>query len=176
MLGHPAFRDKIREWFKIMRKNNCAVVLATQSLSDAVNSEILDVIRESTASKIFLPNPHAKGEDTAEVYRRMGLNSRQIDIVANAVPKRQYYYASEEGNRLFELALGPLQLALLAVSDKESVATVKELELRHGDKWLGEWLTLRGIDAPAIAQLMKGRIAAPFLPPSTMSQGAAGAS
>ena len=139
-----------------MRKNNCAVVMATQSLSDAANSGILDVIRESTASKIFLPNPHAKGEDTAEVYRRMGLNSRQIEIVANAIPKRQYYYASEEGNRLFELALGPLQLALLAVSDKDSVAKVKELEQRHGDKWLPEWLALRGINAGA--NLMKGSL------------------
>ncbi len=157
MLGHPVFREKIREWLKIMRKNNCAVVMATQSLSDAVNSEILDVIRESTASKIFLPNVHAKGDDTAEVYRRMGLNSRQIEIVANAVPKRQYYYASEEGNRLFELALGPLQLALLAVSDKDSVASVKELERKHGDGWLGEWLRMRGVD-PAVISQFKGQI------------------
>ncbi|MDR1611525.1 MAG: conjugal transfer protein TrbE [Planctomycetota bacterium] len=156
MLGHPAFRDKIREWLKIMRKNNCAVVMATQSLSDAANSGILDVIRESTASKIFLPNPHAKGEDTAEVYRRMGLNSRQIEIVANAIPKRQYYYASEEGNRLFELALGPLQLALLAVSDKDSVARVKDLERRRGGGWLAEWLALRGVDAAVINQIAKG--------------------
>lgn len=146
MLGHPVFRDKIREWLKIMRKNNCAVVMATQSLSDAVGSGILDVIRESTAVKIFLPNSQAKGEDTAEVYRRMGLNRRQIDIIANAVPKRQYYYSSEEGNRLFELALGPLELALLAVSDKESVATVKLLEQKYGDMWLPEWLAMRGVD------------------------------
>jgi type IV secretion system protein VirB4 len=141
-----------------MRKNNCAVVMATQSLSDATNSGILDVIRESTASKIFLPNVHARGEDTAEVYRRMGLNSRQIEIVANAIPKRQYYYASEEGNRLFELALGPLQLALLAVSDKDSVARVGELERKHGDGWLGEWLRLRGIE-PAVIRQFEGRIA-----------------
>jgi type IV secretion system protein VirB4 len=157
MLAHPAFRDKIREWLKIMRKNNCAVVMATQSLSDAANSGILDVIRESTASKIFLPNPHAKGEDTAEVYRRMGLNSRQIEIVANAVPKRHYYYASEEGNRLFELALGPLQLALLAVSDKDSVAKVRELEQRYGDGWLPEWLALRGVDGGLMNNMMKGQ-------------------
>ncbi|MDR1613848.1 MAG: conjugal transfer protein TrbE [Planctomycetota bacterium] len=156
MLGHPAFRDKIREWLKIMRKNNCAVVMATQSLSDAANSGILDVIRESTASKIFLPNPHAKGEDTAEVYRRMGLNGRQIEIVANAIPKRQYYYASEEGNRLFELALGPLQLALLAVSDKDSVARVKDLERKRGDKWLVEWLVSRGVDPGVVKTLAKG--------------------
>ncbi len=157
LLAHPAFSAKIREWLKVMRKNNCAVVMATQSLSDVMNSDILDVIRESTASKIFLPNPHAKSADTADVYRRMGLNSRQIDIVANAVPKRQYYYTSEEGNRLFELALGPLQLALLAVSDKDSLAKVKQLEQKHGDKWLAEWLALRGVSPSVIQSIQKGQ-------------------
>ena len=44
MLGHPVFREKIREWLKVLRKANCAVVLATQSLSDAVRSGILDVL------------------------------------------------------------------------------------------------------------------------------------
>jgi len=156
VLGHPVFRDKLREWFKIMRKNNCCVIPATQSLSDAVNSGILDVIRESTATKIFLPNPHARGDDTAEVYRRMGLNSRQIDIIAGAIPKRQYYYTSEEGNRLFELALGRLQLSLLAVSDKESLAKVKELEQRYGGQWLAEWLMLRGVSPAVIAEATKG--------------------
>ena len=47
MLGHPVFREKIREWLKVLRKANCAVVLATQSLSDAVRSNIFDVLLES---------------------------------------------------------------------------------------------------------------------------------
>ena len=91
MLGHPAFRAKIREWLKVLRKSNCLVLMATQSLSDAANSGILDVIVESTATKIFLPNVYARDEDTSVLYRRMGLNPRQIDILATAIPKRQYY-------------------------------------------------------------------------------------
>ena len=71
MLGHAAFREKIREWLKVMRKANCFVLMATQSLSDAANSGILDVIVESTATKIFLPNVHARDQDTAALYRRM---------------------------------------------------------------------------------------------------------
>ncbi len=156
VLGHPVFRDKLREWFKIMRKNNCAIIPATQSLTDAVNSGILDVIKESTAVKLFLPNPHAKSDETAEIYRRMGLNSRQIDIIANAIPKRQYYYTSTEGNRLFELALGPLQLALFAVSDKDSLAKVKVLQQRHCVMLPAEWLTLRGVKPSVISRIMKG--------------------
>ena len=145
MLGHPAFRAKIREWLKVLRKANCLVLMATQSLSDAANSGILDVIVESTATKIFLPNVYARDEDTAALYRRMGLNARQIEILATAIPKRQYYYVSENGRRLYDLALGPLALAFVGASDKESVAAIKSLETKFGDAWVHEWLAGRNL-------------------------------
>jgi type IV secretion/conjugal transfer VirB4 family ATPase len=146
MLGHPTFRAKIREWLKVMRKANCLVLMATQSLSDAANSGLLDVIVEATATKIFLPNIYARDEDTAVLYRRMGLNARQIDILATAIPKRQYYYVSEKGRRLYDLALGPLALAFIGASDKESLATIKSLEAKFGDQWTHEWLASRGLN------------------------------
>ena len=146
MLGHPVFRAKIREWLKVMRKANCLVLMATQSLSDAANSGILDVIVESTATKIFLPNVYARDEDTAALYRRMGLNARQIEILATAIPKQQYYYVSEHGRRLYDLALGPLALAFVGASDKESVTTIKNLEAKFGNQWVHEWLAGRGLN------------------------------
>jgi type IV secretion system protein VirB4 len=145
MLGHPVFREKIREWLKVMRKANCLVLMATQSLSDAANSGILDVIVESTATKIFLPNVYARDEDTSALYRRMGLNERQIEILATAIPKRQYYYVSELGRRLYDLALGRLALAFVGASDKESIAAIKALEAKHGKDWVHEWLRSRGL-------------------------------
>ena len=146
MLGHPAFREKIREWFKVLRKANCIVIMATQSLSDAANSGILDVIVESTATKIFLPNLYARDEDTAALYRRMGLNTRQIEILSSATPKRQYYYLSEEGRRLYDLALGPLALSFVGASDKDSLATIQALERRFGNDWVREWLASRDLN------------------------------
>jgi type IV secretion system protein VirB4 len=145
MLGHAVFREKIREWLKVMRKANCAVVMATQSLTDAANSGILDVIVESTATKIFLPNLYARDPDMAALYARMGLNSRQIEILATAVPKRDYYYVSEKGRRLFDLALGPLALAFVGISDKDSVAAIRQLEQKFGDGWIHEWLRSRNL-------------------------------
>lgn len=146
MLGHPAFRAKIREWLKVLRKANCFVLMATQSLSDAANSGILDVIVESTATKIFLPNIYARDEDASALYRRMGLNARQIEILATAEPKREYYYVSEQGRRLYDLALGPLALAFVGASDKDSIATIKQLEARYGDAWVHEWLAIRKLN------------------------------
>lgn len=145
MLGHKAFREKIREWLKVMRKANCAIVMATQSLTDAVNSGIFDVIVESTATKIMLPNIYAREKETAALYGRMGLNARQLEVIASAVPKRQYYYISESGRRLFDLALGPLTLAFVGASDKESIAQIKQFVEKWQTEWPEHWLASKGI-------------------------------
>ena len=146
MLGHPVFRQKIREWLKVLRKANCIVIMATQSLSDAASSGILDVIVESTATKVFLPNPFARDEEASKLYAHMGLNRRQIDILAEAIPKKHYYYTSEKGRRLYDLALGPFALSFIGATDKESIATIKGLEDKHGAAWVRQWLRTRSLD------------------------------
>jgi len=145
MLAHPVFRSKIAEWLDSMAKKNCCVLMATQHLSHAVNSGILDVIVESTASKIFLPNPNARNPESAATYAQMGLNPTQITIIAHAVPKRDYYYVSEKGRRLYSLALGPLALSFVGATDKESIAMIEQLEHTHKANWVHEWLRIRGI-------------------------------
>jgi type IV secretion system protein TrbE len=112
-LGHEVFRERIRQWLKELRKANCLTILATQSLSDADRSGILDVLIESCPTKIFLPNVSARADDAAALYRRFGLNGRELDILATATPKREYYLTSEKGRRLIDLALGPLALAFV---------------------------------------------------------------
>lgn len=104
-LGYPVFREKVREWLKVMRKANCAVVLATQNLSDAVRSGIMDVLVESCPTKILLPNLTARQDGQRELYTGMGCNARQIEIVATATPKRDYYVMASSGRRLIQLAL-----------------------------------------------------------------------
>ncbi len=146
MLGHPVFRDKIREWLKVLRKANCAVILATQSISDAERSGIIDVLKESCPTKICLPNGAARESGTREFYERIGFNERQIEIVANAIPKREYYVTSPDGRRLFDMALGPVTLSFVGASGKSDLARIRALESTHGPDWPKRWLTERGID------------------------------
>jgi len=119
MLGHPVFREKLREWLKELRKKNCLVLLATQSLSDAVKSGLLDVLLEQCPTKILLPNKEADLHGTKEVpgpadlYQMFGLNAKEISILKNSQYKRHYYYKSPLGRRLFELGLGPLALSFV---------------------------------------------------------------
>jgi type IV secretion system protein VirB4 len=145
MLAHPVFCSKIQAWLDSMAKKNCTVLMATQHLSHAINSGIFEVIVESTATKIFLPNANARDKSIAEGYMRMGLNEKQIDILAMAVPKRDYYYVSEKGQRLYSLALGPLALAFVGHTDKDSLAIIQTLEARHGRDWVHEWLRTLGL-------------------------------
>lgn len=145
MLGHPTFRDKIREWLKVLRKANCAVVLATQSISDAERSGIIDVLKESCPTKICLPNGAAREPGTREFYERIGFNPRQIEIVATAIPKREYYAVSPAGRRLFEMALGPVALSFVGATGKEHLARIKDLRAAHGERWAQHWLESRGV-------------------------------
>ncbi len=147
MLGHSSFRAKIREWLKVLRKANCAVILATQSLTDAAHSGILDVINESCLTKIYLANPQAVEKESAALYQRLGLNSTQVQIISQMTPKRDYYYSSPLGQRRYRLDLGPLALAFVAVSGKEEVAQVKGFEAKYGACWQFEWMKERGVQA-----------------------------
>lgn len=149
MLGHPAFRHKIREWLKTLRRANCAVVLATQSISDADNSGIMDVLKESCPTKICLPNGAARESGTRDFYEKIGFNDRQIEIIATATPKREYYVVSPDGRRLFEMGLGPITLSFVGVSGKEDLKRITELYDQHGDDWPRHWLQMRGIENAA---------------------------
>jgi type IV secretory pathway VirB4 component len=118
-LDDPLFAARIREWLKTLRKKNVAVVFATQSLADIERSSIAPALLESCPTRIFLPNDRAIEPQASAVYERFGLNARQIEIIARAAPKRDYYAQTARGNRQFELGLGPIALALTAAGSPD---------------------------------------------------------
>lgn len=151
LLGHPLFKEKIREWLKVLRKRNVAVVFATQSLSDLSRSGIADVVYESCPSKILLANAEAGTDALKPLYQAIGLNERQIQIVATMTPKRHYYHIHPDGRRLFDLGLTPVELAFVGASDHESLSRIRELRKIYGDGWPAQWLRERGqFDAASI--------------------------
>jgi len=115
-LDDPAFAGRIREWLKTLRKRNVSVIFATQSLADIGRSSIAPALIESCPSRIFLPSPQATEPQLKTIYQGFGLNDRQIGIIARATPKREYYYQSALGARLFDLDLGPIALAFAGAS------------------------------------------------------------
>ena len=147
VLDSPAFAAQLREWLKTLRKKNASVIFATQSLADIETSSIAPAIIESCPTRIFLPNERAGEPQIARVYERFGLNSRQIEILSRATPKRDYYCQSRRGNRLFDLGLGNVALAFSAASSKTDQRRITELVAEHGrDGFARAWLRTRGLD------------------------------
>ena len=144
-LDDEGFAGQLREWLKTLRKKNASVVFATQSLSDIDSSAIAPAIIESCQTRLLLPNERAIEPQISAIYRRFGLNDRQIEILARATPKRDYYCQSRRGNRLFELGLGDVALAFCAASSKTDQTTIARVLAEHGrDGFVAAWLRLRG--------------------------------
>jgi len=170
-LDDPVFAARIRQWLKTLRKKNVSVVFATQSLADIKDSTIAPAIIESCASRIFLPNPQAIEPQISTIYEGFGLNSRQIQIVANAEPKRDYYYQSRLGNRLFDLDLGSVALAFAGASTPQDQRDIDRVLRDAGASgFAGAWLRHRGL-AWAAGLLASAPTAASFVasqPPESL--------
>jgi type IV secretion system protein VirB4 len=121
-------------------------VFVSQSLAEVVSSSLCDLLLESCPTKVLLPNPEARTPQTRALYRRIGLTERQIELIAEAVPKREYYVTSPLGRRLIDLGLGPAALAFLGAGSPDELAATRALEAECGDTWPHEWLRARGLE------------------------------
>jgi type IV secretion system protein TrbE len=146
-LDDQGFAGQLREWLKTLRKKNASVLFATQSLADIDGSAIAPTIIESCPTRLFLPNERALEPQIAAIYRRFGLNERQIEILSQATPKRDYYCQSRRGNRLFELGLSEVALAFTAASSKTDQTAITETVTTHGTGgFAAAWLRAKGLD------------------------------
>lgn len=146
-LDDPMFAGRLREWLIVLRKKNVSVVFAVPSLATLQQSAIASALIESCPNRIFLPNPQAGEPQLRAVYESFGLNARQIELVARAQPKRDYYYQSQLGNRLFELGLGPIALAFAGASTPEHQRAIDEVLAQSGNAdFAGAWLRRQGLD------------------------------
>ena len=151
-LDDPVFAPKIREWLKTLRKKKVYVVFASQSLADLAGSPILETIKESCFTKIYLPNATAMDDERSmSFYRSFGLNDQQIAIIAGSTPKREYYFTSPLGNRLFSLALGELGLAYCAATSSDDQTLADEWAHLPTDEFNQAYLKAKGLETAAKA-------------------------
>ena len=145
-LDHPMFSGRLRDWLKTLRKKNVSVVFATQSLSDIAASSIAPSLIESAPTRIFLANARAEEPSQRAAYEGFGLNARQVELIARATPKRDYYVQTPDGNRLFDLDLGPVALAFCAAGTKADQKLISEILASVGPEGFAPaWLSARGL-------------------------------
>ncbi|MBF0483304.1 MAG: DUF87 domain-containing protein [Candidatus Omnitrophica bacterium] len=145
VLKHGVFREKFESWLRELRKKNAVVVLATNSISDVINSPLRNVIDESCPTKIFLPNSTAINPANYAVYQAYGLNDKEIAMIQQAIPKKHYYYTSVLGRRMIDLGLDELELIFMGINSAEDLKKIRRLEEDFNNNWVGEWLENHGL-------------------------------
>ncbi len=92
-LKNPSIQRYVVEALKTWRKHNAAMILSTQSLDELKRSDILDVVIESCATKIFLANP----DMDRDLYRRQfHLNETEVELISGLIPKQQFLIKTPE--------------------------------------------------------------------------------
>jgi len=103
-LKNPSIQHYVVEALKTWRKHNAAMILSTQSLDELRRSDILDIIIESCATKIFLANP----DMDRDLYRRQfHLNENEVELIANLIPKQQFLIKTPELAKVANLNVDP---------------------------------------------------------------------
>jgi type IV secretion system protein VirB4 len=146
MLANPIFVEKIGEWLRTLRRKNAMVVMATQELAAFVGSTIKDIVLTNCPSTVLLPNLAANNSSTRPFYESvLGMSQREIELVATATPKQDYYIRSPEGRRVISFDLGPVALSFCATSSQEDIAAARQLIGQAGEDWPAQWLEQRGL-------------------------------
>lgn len=143
--GNPLALQKLDFFLETMRKENVAVGFATQNLEKVLNSIVGSTIIQATATKIMLPNSAATTQTVAPLYRAFDLNEKQIQNLAYARPKQDYFIMNTDGRRMIQFGFGKVALAFLGVSGKDQMALVREMKAQHGPMWVYHYMQDRGV-------------------------------
>ena len=92
-LRNASIQRYVTEALKTWRKHNAAMILSTQSLDELKRSELLDIIVETCATKMFLANP----DMDQDLYRRQfHLNDTEVNRISMLIPKQQFLLKTPE--------------------------------------------------------------------------------
>ena len=136
-LKNPSIQRYVVEALKTWRKHNAAMVLSTQSLDELKRSDILDVIIESCATKIFLANP----DMDRDLYRRQfHLNENEVELISGLIPKQQFLIKTPELAKVANLTVDRQELLALhqrSLRQQETERGLRDLRIRKGPRSSG---------------------------------------
>jgi len=145
-LDNPFFSKRIDDWLRTLRKKRVAVVFATQDVPSVAKSAISATILSQCQTRLFLADPNASSKILSEYYQQFGLTLSEINALSMARMKKDYFYKSPAGARMFDLELDAFQLALLNPK-KQVLDTLEEVYGRNCGKELAkEILEMQGFD------------------------------
>jgi type IV secretion system protein TrbE len=124
LLKNPTYAAKIVDWLKTFAKRHAALWMDTQSVEDLSESGIFPAIRDNVPNTIFAANSRASSRSARSIYvDELGLKDEQVQLIAQAVPRRDFLLRQGEIVRSIELTLNNFELSVLR-SDTNAQSTL----------------------------------------------------
>jgi type IV secretion system protein VirB4 len=144
LLADPAFESFATDGPKTWRKLNGVMCLATQSVSDVLQSPISRTIIEQTPTKVFFPNADASLDEYTHGF---GLSEREFRLVKEQLEPGSRSFLVKQGHHsvVCRLDLKGCEAELAVISGRaRHVARVHRLMAEHGRdpaRWLPAFLS-----------------------------------
>ena len=103
-IQHPTLRSYVQEGLKTWRKQNAAMILATQTVEDFASVDLLRTIVESCPTKLLLANPALDRQHYAELFQ---LNEMEQDLLVGLIPRQQILLKRPDLAKVLTLAVDP---------------------------------------------------------------------
>ncbi|MBK2341733.1 hypothetical protein IBE33_09440 [Francisella philomiragia] len=142
-------REKILDCLETLaRHNQIAIIFDFQSPETLNHFGDSSVIKQNIATMVWLPNSKAVAdEDIYKQYRVAGLNDKEIQNVANAIPNCEYFIKQEDGSQTINFRVGELSLGFTAIESKDKAAIDHLYNIYDpaSDQWAYDFLEYRGV-------------------------------
>ncbi len=137
LIDNEVFAPKIKDWLKVLRKLNCFVIFATQSVEDASKSRISDTLIQQTATQIFLPNLKA-----TDIYRsHFMLSQREYTLIKTTDPGSRFFLVKQGMDAVVaRVDLSGMENIINVLSGRaDTVLILDEVIKEHGED-PSDWL------------------------------------
>lgn len=138
ILEHPYFVKIVREGIKKDRDKNTMYIYDTQSISDAVESNIGTAVREQTATNIFLANPKGKYKD----YEKLGVSEEEFEFIKKSTKDSRKIMVKQEGKAdILDMNLYGIKKYLPILSaNKNTINIFDRIVSKYGESWLSHFI------------------------------------
>jgi len=139
MLANPIFEEKINDWLRTFRKKRAFVLFATQSPDEFTKLKAWPAFVANVPTRIFLPALNDSISVTGEIYKALfNLNDAQLELLATALPKRDYLLTKPGLTRLVQARMPHVLVAINEATTRQDLREAAHDASRMGDP---NWIT-----------------------------------
>lgn len=137
MLANPVFAAKMEDWLRTFRKKRAFVMFATQALDEIARLPNIGSFVTNIPTQIFLPAVKSSVRQQAQLYNSVfGTNEAQLDLLSQAIPKRDYLLVKPTVTRLVSTKMPALLIAINeATTQPRMRAALMDAAERGGPNW-----------------------------------------